>query len=145
MGNGNSRRQKVLEPYTSFDVLPTEYFNRRALQQQYSQPVQAQIAQLPAPQAYYAQMPVQQQPQYFAAQQALAVPRYPQQVQPSPLFAPQPQAVYNQSQVFANRPMGYMGQPSQQAQQSLQRRQFGASSPQQIQSVPKFNQPNLKF
>lgn len=36
MGGGNSRRQRVLEPYTSFDVLPTEYFNRRAFQQQCS-------------------------------------------------------------------------------------------------------------
>jgi len=34
MGGGNSKRQRVLEPYTSFDVLPTEYFNRRAFQQQ---------------------------------------------------------------------------------------------------------------
>lgn len=36
MGIASSRRTRVYEPYTSFDVLPTEYFNRRSIQQQCS-------------------------------------------------------------------------------------------------------------
>lgn len=50
MGSGASRRQRVLEPYTSFDVLPTEYFNRRAFQQQCApQPAQQCLPACPPP------------------------------------------------------------------------------------------------
>ncbi len=34
MGQKNAKPPRTLETYTSFDVLPTEYFNRRALQNQ---------------------------------------------------------------------------------------------------------------
>ncbi len=55
MGQKNAKPPRILETYTSFDVLPTEYFNRRALQSQ----LEAQQQQNYTNQLY-AQQPVQQ-------------------------------------------------------------------------------------
>jgi len=56
---GSNRKCRVLEPYCSFDILPTEYFNRRQIQlgSPYNNPCGSQQAVLPQVQCAPAQLP----------------------------------------------------------------------------------------
>jgi hypothetical protein len=167
MGNRNAKEVKILEPYTSFEVLPTEYFNRKALQEQFIGSQQPPIMQpaippphfqvlqpniqqsIPPPPPQPQQFPAHSQQQFFLPQQHIKYPQYGSQ-------SYQPQIGYNQNhpQVMSTRQIGYIesgpsmnqGMPSRHML-TLQRRPFGPTPLHQVQSVPKFSQagPIVKF
>jgi hypothetical protein len=164
MGSKSSKRPKTLEPYNSFETLPTsnEFFNRQLLQQIDQQQQQQYQAAPPQPQGIYGTLSFHNQfaPQSqfagfntngFQQGARLALPHYTHhhnhQLQPhmSPYGGPRLQ-------------VGYLAQSHQSLSlgrnsDNLSRRQFSmypsssAASPQIIQSVPKFNQhgPIVKF
>lgn len=73
MGASSSKRPRVLEPYISYDVLPTEYFSRKSMQQaplnqQNIQPIIQPIIQ-PVPVPQYPQQQQAYLPQYNTSQQ----------------------------------------------------------------------------
>ena len=169
MGNRNAKDVRVLEPYTSFEVLPTEYFNRKALQEQFigsqQQVIQPPMIQsaIPPPVMQQAlphnvQQSIQQPPppfqahsqqQFFLPQQQIKYPQYGSQ-------SYQPHIGYNQNhpQVISSRQLGYIesgpsfNQPMPNRHMlTLQRRSFGPTPLHQVQSVPKFSQagPIVKF
>ena len=134
MGAGNSN-QKVLEPYTSFDVLPTEYFNRQALQQQqqhqqqqqpatfvsapvYQSPGQAPQYQLYSTQRVFYQPPLgayspqQQQPQQVVQPQAQIYTTNPSYMAMPATGYRSPYDYQMQAQAYNIRPMGYTAQPA---------------------------------
>ena len=172
MGSNNSKRPKTFETHTSFDVLPTEYFNRRALQQKYQTQIQLPSQQQPIiqpqqqqliPQPQQQQQPfVYQQPFYPAPVQQdfysarLAFPQQQQtqvnQYYPQPLIQS-----YGMRPAMGPRPLfGQAFQPQQQQQPigshsaNLPRKQYstdpsGSSSLLNQQSIPKFIGSTQKF
>lgn len=96
MGQRNAKQPRTLESYTSFDVLPTEYFNRQAMQQQYDMNLgqQPQYNQFMHDQHMMPQMQFQQQPMQFNNN----IPQFsaPIQQPPARLSLPQSYQVYGQ-------------------------------------------------
>lgn len=166
MGSKSSKRPKTLEPYNSFEALPTsnEFFNRQ-LQQQQQQTQQQLLSQHST-----ASMGQFQQP--FFGHSTLSN-QYPSSILPQQL-APPPQGMFfgfQQPARLALPPygqtpqmspygprlqVGYMGQSHGSLSlgrhtDTLSRRHFSmypsSGSPQIVQSVPKFNQhsPIVKF
>jgi len=170
---GSNRKCRVLEPYCSFDILPTEYFNRRQIQlgspcnnpcgpqaplQQLVLPqVQCPPVQQPCPQPAQLPCPLPAQlPCPLPAQlpcgglpfQLGAASSSPLQIG-SPFLSSFPQFSsqsfgYNQYQNLGVRPLGF-----QAPQQSLGRQITNLPKKhfvgsQQIPSVPKFNQQQFQ-
>ena len=89
MGSSNNKPLKTFETHTSFDVLPTEYFNRRALQQKYGSQVhtsplivqQPMVQAQPEPISYLPQQQQQQQPPQQYQYMMQPMPQAPQQYQ----------------------------------------------------------------
>jgi hypothetical protein len=153
MGSKSTKTVKTLESYTSFDVLPTEYFNRQSLQHQY----QIKNQQLPHnynPYNYQQIQPFISSDQYHMAQQNFYLPIQQQQQSPRLAF---PQPIYNHQGEASQFLNIYNRNGKQQENKSynnynyhnlykqdsyLVKRQLGLapSSSQQIQSVPKFSQ-----
>lgn len=162
---GSNRKCRVLEPYCSFDILPTEYFNRRQIQlgspcnnpcgpqasfQQAILPqVQCAPAQLPCPLpaqmpcgGLQAQLPFGGIPFQFGAAAA------------SPLQLGSPCSSqsfgYNQYQNLGVRPLGFQAPPQSLGRQIVNFPKKHVVGSQQMPSVPKFNQqqfqnPVVKF
>lgn len=152
MGSKSTKPVKTLESYTSFDVLPTEYFNRQSLQHHYEAKNQLQFQQNYNPYNY--QQPFISLDQYHLAQQNFYLPIHQQQQSPRLAF---PQPIYNhqgEANSFLNiynrngkqqenKSYNYNNYHNLYKQDSyLVKRQLGLapSSSQQIQSVPKFSQ-----
>jgi hypothetical protein len=159
MGQKNAKPPRILETYTSFDVLPTEYFNRRALQSQLEaqqqqnytnqlyaqQPVQQYVIQPPQ----YSSVPLQQQQFYTPIQQqARPYQIYGQAPLIQEFGLKQPDSI----NIGSDNTRGYDQYRQQQrimssvniygdrrSNKSKNRLGLAPSSSQQIQSVPKFN------
>ena len=169
MGSHSTKPPKTLESYTSFDVLPTEYFDRRALQQRYEmqgqQMMQAQSQpheqlvppnqyaspdaymneyQAPQPQNMY--MPIQQQPQ---PPPRLAFPLTYHQLYESPPLMQEYGRKQPGFEMNFHKPYNQNDYGNYRVDNSFSRRKLGLapSYSQQIQSVPKFSQsgPLYKF
>ena len=174
MGQKNVKQPRTLESYTSFDVLPTEYFNRQAMQHQFES--MNQLGQQPQYNQFmpeqYMQFP--HQPIQFNNQNPQFLP--PVQQSPARLSLPQSYQVYGQPPLIQGFGLKQQEPPRQNYQQSdysrpnyqhqqvsyqheeiprvyggersenMSRKQLGLapSNSTQIQSVAKFNQSGYR-
>lgn len=163
MGSKNSKRPKTLEQYNSFEVLPTsnDFYNQQLIQQQQllSQHSTTSLGQQFQPSTSYFGNSTMSNHYSSNMMPHLATPQSPQGMffgfqTPARLSLPPYGAMSQQISPYGPRlQVGYMGQSHHSLSlgrhaNTISRRQYGMypSSPQIVQSVPKFNQgPIVKF
>jgi hypothetical protein len=168
---GSNRKCRVLEPYCSFDILPTEYFNRRQIQlgSPYNNSCGSQQLVLPQVQCPPAQLPCPAPAQLPCPQPAQLSCAFPPQVQCGGLSAQLPLGNfplqlgaagsplqigspflssqsfgYNQYQNLGARPLGFQAPPQSLGRQIVNFQKKHIVGSQQIPSVPKFNQQQFQ-
>ena len=158
MGQSNTKAPRTLESYTSFDVLPTEFFNRRTLENQYNAQYQQQYNQQMTPQynqpqaqQYYTPSPANNHQQYqlqFGQPPLIqAFGQRPPQHQPHVSHIQPNQNSFSDlrhAEAFANHFTSHSEQsrainPSYNSLSSRKHLGLAPSTSQPIQSVPKFN------